>query len=222
MVRISGPPAGVIRNKPIRDDLKAIFLEAADEAGADEVRISSGGQDRKGHGTRRTGSTRHDVDASGKGGAADLDLIKNGRVLNFQTADRAIFAKFITACVRRGVTGVGAGGLNGPYMGPTRIHAGFGPAIVWGHGGKSANAPAWLRAAYAAGKQPASLTRTLRRGDVGAKVEEVQRALGMVLPVGQYGIYGAKTEAAVRKYQRENRIGVDGEVGPETRRALGI
>jgi len=37
------------------------------------------------------------------------------------------------------------------YMGPTRLHVGFGPRAIWGAAGKRANAPKWLVAAVEAG-----------------------------------------------------------------------
>ncbi|WP_392407899.1 peptidoglycan-binding protein [Chlorogloeopsis fritschii] len=46
----------------------------------------------------------------------------------------------------------------------------------------------------------------------------VQRALG----VRATGYYGPVTANAVRNYQARNGLLVDGIVGPQTRRALGI
>lgn len=221
MANVTGPPANVTRNKPIMPRLKIILSDAADAAGIDHVRISSGGQDAKGHGTRRTGSIRHDL-----GGAADLELLVEGHVLNFQNAaERATVAKFVTECSRRGATGIGAGGLNGPYMGPTKLHVGFGTPATWGHGGKSVNAPKWLLTAVKAASgaaPPAAGPRTLKRGDTGPDVERAQRALGMVLPASQYGTYGPKTEARVRKYQTEHHLDLDGKFGRQMREALGL
>lgn len=52
----------------------------------------------------------------------------------------------------------------------------------------------------------------LRRGSTGAEVREVQTVLG--LPVD--GIYGPKTETAVRKFQAQRKLVADGIVGADT------
>lgn len=57
---------------------------------------------------------------------------------------------------------------------------------------------------------------TLRRGDRGARVEEVQRALG----TADDGVFGGATEAAVRQFQRDQGLVADGIVGPRTWAAL--
>ncbi|MBF2005501.1 peptidoglycan-binding protein [Chlorogloeopsis fritschii PCC 9212] len=59
---------------------------------------------------------------------------------------------------------------------------------------------------------------TLTRGSRGSAVAAVQRALG----VRATGYYGPVTANAVRNYQARNGLLVDGIVGPQTRRALGI
>lgn len=229
MATVTGPPAYATRNKPIRDNLKAILSAAADECGIDHIRISSGGQDRLGHGTRRTGSTRHDVDASGKGGAADLEMLIGGKALNYgKAADRAIVARFVTACVRRGVTGVGAGGKNGPYMGLTKIHAGFGPVSTWGHGGRGVNAPDWLLKAVADAKRapkPEPSVRVLRKGlEDDPEVRKLQAALNDVLGLAlkEDGDFGERTEAAVHDFQQKKGLVPDGVAGHATRALLGI
>lgn len=64
-------------------------------------------------------------------------------------------------------------------------------------------------------------TPTLRRGNRGPDVERLQRLLartGATLDVD--GIFGARTEDAVREYQAGNRLEVDGVVGPATWEAL--
>ena len=92
-----------------------------------------------------TGSRRHD-----NGRAADIELVRDGDTLSFTDTNGSEVAEFVTACAARGATGIGAG-VN--YMGPRRIHVGFGKSptdlqeLVWGAAGASANAPAWLRAA---------------------------------------------------------------------------
>ena len=59
----------------------------------------------------------------------------------------------------------------------------------------------------------------LKRGDRGTAVKKVQGALG-VEPVD--GIFGRDTEAAVKAFQRRKGLAVDGVVGPQTRKALGL
>jgi len=136
---------GKIRDLPIQPKLRDILREAGEEAGVDIVRVTSGGQARLGSGGKRTGSTRHD-----DGNAADLQLEKGGRVLSFADAKQLpTIAKFVTAVASLGATGIGAGVS---YMGPHTMHVGFGTKAVWGAGGKSANAPKWLKEAVAAAR----------------------------------------------------------------------
>jgi hypothetical protein len=66
--------------------------------------------------------------------------------------------------------------------------------------------------------------RLLRRGCRGDDVVGLQKIL-ITLGYncgksGADGVFGAKTEAAVREFQRENDCEVDGKVGEETRAAL--
>lgn len=223
MATLSGPPANAIRNKPIQARLAKALSESADDAGIDHVRISSGGQDAKGHGTRRTGSTRHDIDATGKGGAADLELLIGGRVLNFQNmADRPIIARFVTGCSRRGCTGIGAGV---DYMGPTKLHVGYGAPATWGGpNARSKDAPAWLVAAVAAARQPLA-PRTLKRGDKGEDVGDAQRALndrGADPKLADDDDYGGLTETAVKAFQIRAGLPVSGVIDTATRRKLGL
>lgn len=114
-----------IRTQPISDQLKSVLTQAAAAAGVDVV-VYSGGQPSKASGKGpRTGSTRHD-----DGNAADLYLTKDGRKLSdTNPEDRAIMAKFVSASVQAGATGVGAG--HG-YMGESNIHVGFGKPATWG------------------------------------------------------------------------------------------
>ena len=64
----------------------------------------------------------------------------------------------------------------------------------------------------------------LRRGDRGPRVERLQEALlALGFDLGSYcadGVFGGLTDTAVRDFQRQAGIGVDGVVGPETERAL--
>jgi cell wall-associated NlpC family hydrolase len=63
----------------------------------------------------------------------------------------------------------------------------------------------------------ASLDGMLRKGDRGAAVAAVQRALG--IPAD--GVFGPQTRHAVRAFQARHGLEVDGVVGPVTRAALG-
>jgi len=115
-----------------------------------QMHVISGGQEAAGEGGARTGSTRHD-----HGQAADADFYMNGRRLDWNNpADLPILTQIVQTAKSRGVTGIGAGN---DYMGAGRFHVGFGNPGVWGAGGKGANAPDWLVAAYngaAPGKVP--------------------------------------------------------------------
>ena len=142
MVSIRENQGRSIRNLPITAALKHVLTVAGDAAGIDAVEITSGGQPSSG--PHRTGSHRHD-----NGNAADLDLRRNGALLDFtRSADQPIVARFVKAAVASGATGVGAGV---GYMGPTKLHIGFGSEAVWGAGGQRANAPGWLVGAFEEG-----------------------------------------------------------------------
>lgn len=110
-----------IRKLPISDKLMGVLQQAAKSAGVD-VTVTSGGQPAYPKGPR-TGSTRHDL-----GNAADLDLYMGGRILSdANPKDIEIKKKFVSAATAAGATGIGAG-----YMGPTKIHVGFGTPAKWG------------------------------------------------------------------------------------------
>lgn len=129
--------ANRIRNRAIDSRLKRILTIAGTEAEIDEIRVESGGQCAIGTCSQRIGSTRHDL-----GNAADLDIIKDGRILRFtRTSDLPFFEKFIEFSASYGASGIGG---DVSYMGSTRIHVGFGNRATWGRNGGSGPAPAWL------------------------------------------------------------------------------
>jgi len=117
-----------------------------------QMEVFSGGQPGKGSGLARVGSVRHD-----HGNAADVFFSRNGQRLNWaNAADQAVFGDIVRQARAAGVTGFGAGP---GYMQPGSMHVGFGTPMVWGAGGASKNAPAWLRAAYyGAAQTPAPVT----------------------------------------------------------------
>lgn len=152
MARLTEATKGKIRDLPISDRLRTLLLAAAERSSIDTVVVTSGGQCAKGSCTKRTGSTRHDL-----GNAADLELHKDGRALDFTSAvDLPDIRAFVLVAVRLGATGLGAGV---DYMGPRTLHVGFGPPAVWGAGGAVANAPTWL----------VETVRTARKSDAGFK-----------------------------------------------------
>jgi hypothetical protein len=144
MVDVVENTASKTRDLPIASRLKQILSFAGSVAGIDEVRVESGGQCAIGTCNKRTGSTRHDL-----GNAADLDLIKDGRILNFTNSnDLSFFEKFVEAAASFGATGIGG---DVGYMGPTRIHVGFGSRDTWGGNGGTGSAPNWLTKAATKG-----------------------------------------------------------------------
>ena len=66
--------------------------------------------------------------------------------------------------------------------------------------------------------------QTLRRGDKGEAVKELQKALislGYPLPrYGADGDFGKETEAAVKAFQADNGLKADGIAGPKTLEAI--
>lgn len=66
--------------------------------------------------------------------------------------------------------------------------------------------------------------KAMERGATGPAVRELQEALEQAGfdPGGVDGDFGPKTEAAVRAFQSDNNLIVDGKVGAQTRKALGL
>jgi hypothetical protein len=63
----------------------------------------------------------------------------------------------------------------------------------------------------------------LKRGHKGQAIKSVQKALTAAgFSVQDDGDFGAKTEAAVRSFQRQQGLQADGRVGPKTLAALGL
>ena len=69
-----------------------------------------------------------------------------------------------------------------------------------------------------------ALALTCKRGSTGSVVTKIQQKLS---DWGYYngpvdGVYGSRTEAAVRAFQEKNGLTVDGKAGPQTLKAMGI
>lgn len=123
---------GATRNDPLQPDLQNKLKAAAAATGEGiSIQVHSGGQETReevaaGTGSR-TGSVRHD-----HGGAADLRLVRNGEVLDFN-ANRDLYRKFAENAAAAGLTGIGVDEAAG------YIHAGGGSQAAWGYRGKSAS-----------------------------------------------------------------------------------
>jgi hypothetical protein len=238
MAKVIEDTKGKTRDLPIAAKLRQILSEAADQAGVDVVRVTSGGQAKKGTPGKRTGSTRHDL-----GNAADLMLEAKGKALSFtKAAELPVFEAFVTSAASRGATGIGAGI---DYMGEHTIHVGFGKQLVWGAGGKAVNAPAWLKKAAdkgwsgkganapgAGAAAAGSLSGSVGQGgsNIEADVVKVQLLLNAQVaklglpPLAVDGDAGDKTITAIRRYQEVvlGRAHPDGrvDVGGGTWKAL--
>lgn len=133
------------RRQPISDELIRA-MSFLPELGV-TMNVYSGGQPSSG--PNRVGSTRHD-----HGNAADVMFYHGGRMLDWNNpGDIPVLADIVARAKAAGVTGIGAGN---DYMGPGRMHIGFGSPAVWGAGGKRANAPQWLIDAYDNGQVSSS------------------------------------------------------------------
>ncbi len=142
-----------VRKLPIQPKLKDTLAYAAAASGVDLVSVFSGGQAEKGSGKPRTGSIRHD-----NGNAADIYLYKDGRKLNMEDPeDQKVMSKFIANARAAGATGIGA---SPDYMGVHGIHVGYGAEGTWGANGKAANAPDWVKNAYAEGQKMQAVDAT--------------------------------------------------------------
>lgn len=134
---------GSTRNQRLNPQLEQA-LSFLQEEGI-TFRVNSGGQPGKGSGGKRVGSTAHD-----HGYAADGDLYRNGRKLDWNNSkDLPLLKSIVEEAAARGINGIGAGN---DYMGSGRFHFGIQEnAAAWGKDGKGANAPAWLKSAHSAG-----------------------------------------------------------------------
>lgn len=151
MARVDQSPLAQaeIRNKPITPELAQLLLTAAERTGVATVSVFSGGQ--PGTTGKSTGSTRHNG-----GRAADVKLLDvAGRPYTFtDEVAPQIVKDFVTECASLGAIGIGAGVH---YMGNASLHIGGGVdandtnKLTWGEGGKSVNAPMWLREAATKG-----------------------------------------------------------------------
>ncbi|MGU3662019.1 phage tail tip lysozyme [Methylobacterium fujisawaense] len=199
---------GGIRRQAITDQLRDQLAKAAKDAGVN-AEVYSGGQDE--HGRHRTGSHRHDG-----GRSADVKLYTVGpngqrRYLSMNDpADRKVMEGFIRGTVRNGATGVGSGP---GYMGEHGIHIGGGPSMAWGAGGRSANAPDWVRRAHRDGT--ADRAAGLGRDDAEAKRAEPTPEVGDGIRGRPFKSKAQSDDAGemMRRYYRRPKEGEPGAPG---------
>ncbi|WP_420451877.1 peptidoglycan-binding domain-containing protein [Ilumatobacter sp.] len=119
----------------------------------------------------------------------------------------------------------GSGGTGDPGSGPTTTDPvpprGTGAETGEG-GGATTTAPPTSTTTTTTSTTVVEFVR-MREGDQGSRVAVVQLKLGVLgyLPVGtDSGVFDAATDAAVRRFQTDYALFVDGVVGPQTDRAL--
>jgi hypothetical protein len=173
---------GATRNLPIDPALAQAF-GFLPELGI-QMEVFSGGQPAKGTSSARVGSTRHD-----HGRSADVFFRKEGRRLDWSNPnDVPIFQDVVKRARAAGVTGFGAGP---GYMQPGSMHVGFGAPAVWGAGGKGANAPEWLRQAFA-GATPGQAVANDTMAALGR--QPMGQTMQMSSKSGPMGLLGAMPE----------------------------
>jgi hypothetical protein len=139
--------SGTIRNRPIDPELIATLSHIVETKlpPGTKINVTSGGQDAKGQGTHRTGSTRHDVDAHGHGQAVDFFLTINGKkVLPGSHPDLYAALIFEAAKYFPGI---------GHYS--WGVHIGFGAPAFWGPDTTSKTADPDFQEAYIEGREAA-------------------------------------------------------------------
>ena len=97
-------------------------------------------------------------------------------------------------------------------------HAGYFREIEYGDGDSAAPVPSTPPSSQTLG------SRTLKRGDTGSDVQEMQANLMMLgYDLGSYGAdgdFGSRTEKAVMAFQRSSALDVDGKFGPKSFSAM--
>lgn len=138
---------GTIRNRQVDPELietLSHIVETKLPTGT-KINVTSGGQDAKGKGPNRTGSTRHDVDEHGHGQAVDFFLAVNGeKVLPGTHPETYAVLIFEAAKYFPGI---------GHYS--WGVHIGYGAPAFWGPDTTSKTADPYFQNAYIEGRKAA-------------------------------------------------------------------
>ena len=117
----------------------------------------------------------------------------------------------VTSSTSAGATTTAAGGAT------TTPVAGATTTAAAGAGQASTTVAGAATSTTAAGRVVTSPDASVKNGDSGSGVEQIQRALNAYgYKLGVDGKFGNVTETAVRDFQKKNGLGVDGIVGPKT------
>lgn len=156
------------RKLPLNDELREA-LEYAAKINNLIIEVTSGGQAAKGTPGPRTGSTRHDL-----GRAADIQIRDpvTGQLLDANNpADLVRINQLLETLAAAGLTGFGGPG----YMGPTKVHVGYGTTATWGGMPLSTQAAinrGMANPAYVAGVEGARLAAAQDAADAEIKAAE--------------------------------------------------
>lgn len=138
---------GTIRDRPVDPEIMEKLSHIAETKlpSGTMINVTSGGQDAKGEGPNRTGSTRHDVDEHGHGQAVDLFLTVNGTKV-LPDSHPELYATLIFEAAKH-FPGIGHYSWG--------VHIGYGSPAFWGPDTTSATADPNLRKAYLEGREAA-------------------------------------------------------------------
>lgn len=138
---------GTVRNRSVDPKLIATLSQIVEInlLPGTKINITSGGQDAKGEGLNRTGSTRHDVDEHGHGQAVDLFLTVNGKKV-LPGSHPELYAVLIFEAAKY-FPGIGHYSWG--------VHIGYGAPAFWGPDRTSRTADPDFRNAYFEGRKSA-------------------------------------------------------------------
>lgn len=123
------------------------------------------------------------------GGAGDMRFYQGDRRLDWANPnDLPIYKEIVSRGKAAGITGFGAGP---GYMEPGSMHVGMGAPVVWGKGGHSDNAPAWLREAYGSPIKGGAATQPIMAAVKSGQIDPVFEVMAAAQGSAGAGISGS-------------------------------